>query len=175
MTDVASLLKKYQESVPVNVEGFIRTVGAELKKDAELPKGISGQVVRNPEGRYVVSTAKGEHYFRQRFTMAHELGHLILHRSLLDRVGGVDDNVKYRSTTEGDIYNSFIDLVHERQANSFAANLLMPAEKVREKLDEFSTQGRTPTLKDMYQEFQVSRSAMEWRLKNLGLWERVAE
>lgn len=173
MTDLTDLLKKYQESVPVNVEGLIRTAGAELQKNAELPGGISGQVLKSADGKYVISTARDEHYFRQRFTMAHELGHVLLHKSILDRVGGVDDNVKYRSTTEGNIYNSDIDVIHEQQANSFAANLLMPAEKVREKLVELERLGM-PTIRDMYMAFQVSASAMKWRLKSLGLANRVA-
>jgi len=173
MTDVSKLLKEFQQTVPVNVEGFIRTVGADINKNADLPEGISGQVLRGGDGRYVVSTAGHEHYFRQRFTMAHELGHLLLHRSILDRAGGTDDNVKYRNTVDGNFYNSDIDLVHEQQANSFAANLLMPADKVAEKLVALEKEGKRPSLKDMYRAFQVSASAMKWRLKSLGLSGRV--
>jgi len=71
----------------------------------------------------VTSTAIG-------FTLAHELGHFVLNRSLVKN--GVDDTTQYRSTPRGEIYNTVIKVEHERQANSFAANFLMPKEHMLE-------------------------------------------
>lgn len=154
-------------TVPVNIEAIARGLGLSVVKNAALASGISGQIKRLPDGRFEVASSKTEHYFRQRFTLAHELGHYVLHRSLIG--AGVDDDTKYRSTSAGEFYNTDIDHLHERQANSFAATVLMPESLLRSefgKLNDTDVQGKVNAL---CSKFQVSRSAMEWRLKNLGL------
>ena len=138
--------------------------------DAELSDGISGLIQRDRDG-YAIKVSGAEHEYRRRFTMAHELGHYLLHRSILDEEGGTNDNRLYRNDINGRAYNSQIEDIHERQANSFAANLLMPEEAVRRVwLEEArKCQGGVPTLTALHRRFRVSPSAMKWRLKNLGL------
>jgi Zn-dependent peptidase ImmA (M78 family) len=159
-------IRSQANTVPVNIEAIIRGLGIEVRKDADLPPNISGQIKRIGD-RYEISSAKGEHYYRQRFSLAHELGHYVLHRSLIGQ--GVDDNKKYRSTAEGDFYNTFIELDHERQANSFAASILIPENLLKEKLNDLTRYPMVELVPRLYKAFQVSRSAMEWRLKNTGL------
>lgn len=158
----------YLDSVPVNIEGIIRTLGLSLEKNKELPPKISGHIKLLPSGGYEIASAKADHYFRQRFTMAHELGHFILHENLLGN--GTDDDTKYRSTEKGDLYNTAIELVHEKQANSFAASILMPEELVRKLVEGVEER---PALKQLAITFQVSPSAMRWRINNLGLADEV--
>ena len=102
---------------------------------------------------------------RRRFTAAHELGHAVLHR---DRMG------RYRADTDktllegGDATDEL-----EREANAFAAELLMPEEVVRARAEKLKTlHGCCPTGVLAYRlsaELLVSREAMRYRLKNLGV------
>jgi predicted transcriptional regulator len=162
-TDIMDRIAEFRVLAPVNIEGAIRSLGIDLRKNCtDLEAGISGQIRRLPDGRFEISTPRTEHYFRQRFTMAHELGHYILHRDLIG--DGLDDDQMYRSTQHGRFYNTAIKLVHESQANAFAANFLMPEDLVRRVVE---SEGRD--MKQLMARFQVSPSAMNWRLKSLSL------
>ncbi len=160
-------IRPFLSQTPVDVNGAIRSLGIRLKVDAKLPENISGQI--RPVGdSYEIASTERDHRYRQRFTLAHELGHYILHR---DKIGdGVDDNKMYRSTEDGNFYNTSIEKIHEMQANSFAASILMPEDLVRREIN--SGLGRY-SLKALSNKFEVSPSAMRWRLKNLGLINRV--
>lgn len=160
------IVRSAANSRPVNVEAIIRNLGLSVRKDADLPIEISGQIERLSDGRHEISSSSGEHYFRQRFSLAHELGHYILHKSLIG--AGLDDNKKFRSTSEGNFYNTSIELEHERQANSFAASILMPERLLREDVEQGGK-----SIVELYKLYQVSQSAMNWRLKNLGLTSQV--
>jgi hypothetical protein len=100
---------------------------------------------------------------RQRFTAAHELGHAVLHRDRMGRY--VADAV----ISEADDVVS--DL--EREANRFAVELLMPEEVVRARENELRREhGCCPRLVLAYRlasELLVSREAMRYRLKTLGV------
>src|SRR5690349_7343535 len=106
MTTATERIKQRQESIPINIEGLIRDLGLELIKAADLPLGVSGRITLLPSGRYEISANRSEHYYRRRFTMAHELGHYVLHRDLIGR--GIDDNTMYRSSPETPFYNTAI-------------------------------------------------------------------
>ena len=157
-------------SVPVNIEAIARGLGLNVVKHATLSEGISGQIKRLPDGRFEVASSGNEHDYRQRFTLAQELGHYVLHRSLIG--AGVDDDTKYRSTAAGEFYNTAIDQLHERQANSFAASVLMPEKLLREEHAKLKDADGKVNVSALCAKFQVSKSAMEWRLKNLGLLPR---
>jgi len=169
MTDPMVKIRRHLESVPVNVEQMIRDVGINLKKNSDLPENISGHI-RPIDGRYEIASSKTDHYFRQRFTMAHELGHYILHRDMIGQ--GVDDDTMYRSTPEGEFYNTAIHKIHEMQANSFAASVLMPEDLLRQEIVHQQEIG-VVRLGDLAKKFQVSPSAMRWRLKNLELYDGI--
>lgn len=98
---------------------------------------------------------------RKRFTVAHELGHMILHL-----IGGdaefIDNADNFRSTVDPDA--GWTDRRRrEWEANTFAAALLMPEGLVRRRWSEI----RDP--EGMARWFQVSRPAMDIRLDGLGL------
>lgn len=170
--DYEKLIRDYRGALPVQVEALIENMGLGLERTA-LANDISGHIKREPDGHYIIRVNEGEHEYRQRFTMAHELGHFILHKSILERTGGINDNTMYRADRSAPAYNADINEIHERQANSFAANLLMPDEAVREKWMEFSEQSNHPehwvSLTDMHRFFRVSPSAMRWKCRNMGL------
>ena len=144
---------------PVNIEAIIRSLGIQLDKKAELHDDISGQIERISDNNYRISVNNNNHYYRQRFTMAHELGHYLYHFDLLG--DGVDDNTAYRSVPNGRFYNQNIGSREETEANRFAASILMPETLVRHVWNSKKSVSETART------FQVSSHAMEIRLRGL--------
>lgn len=72
-------------------------------------------------------------YRRVRFSLAHELGHLILHKKLYEslNINDIEDYYKFCDKVPGDQY-SFL----ETQANKFAGYLLVPREELEKKKQE---------------------------------------
>jgi len=144
-------------SAPVNVLEIPKHLGIEFKK-AFLPTGISGMLERSESG-FRITTNALDPYTRQRFTLAHELGHFMLHRHLIGVGEGVDDDRAYRSTETGKYHNTEIGPEEETQANRFAANLLMPIELV-----EFHRKKLNAGVSKMAKLFQVSKNSMFIRM-----------
>lgn len=166
---MSNLSEKYKEilsSAPVNVEALIRLFNIELDKNANLAEGILGEIRKKEDGRYKISVKSNDHYFRQRFTMAHELGHFLLHS---DKIGeGVDDSVQYRSEPYGNFYNQYISTIEETEANKFAAGVLMPEELLIPHLERHDWRVSDIDVKGLATRFQVSPKAMEIRLQGLA-------
>lgn len=143
---------------PVPVEKIAQNLGIEVKFEA-AEDDLSGALIREPKGRVVIGVNSAHHPNRQRFTIAHEIGHFILHRGMKLHVDE-DFRVNLR---DGSVNDEEVD------ANSFAAELLMPTEFVSrdtQKLGPIDQQG----LERLARRYQVSSRAMEIRLTNLGLW-----
>lgn len=87
---------------------------------------------------------------RQRFTVAHELGHFALGHEDAPRDAG-----NFQSSGDP----------RERQANKFAAELLMPASLVI----HYYQSGVANSVEALANMFGVSKDAMGYRLINLGL------
>jgi Zn-dependent peptidase ImmA (M78 family) len=122
---------------------------AEFKK---LQDGLSGYL--DPEIKTIFIN---ENYpaARNLFTVAHEIGHYVLHDGTQNRF---DQYHKY--TTE--------ELQRERQANEFAGELLMPKYKFGEVFKEL--QGNVKRISDF---FGVSQRAIEVRAFYLGLIDNI--
>jgi predicted transcriptional regulator len=128
---------------PVPVARIIQNLGVHL---SPVPNpGWSG-AVQSSDTRAEIWFSSTESGTRQRFTMAHELGHLMLH----------DVGQAFRDLT-------FNGSPQELQANEFAASLLMPIWM----LDPvaMSIGADVATLASM---FHVSPAAMSVRLGRLG-------
>jgi len=125
-----------------------------------LNGGISGQITRE-DGQYVIRVNRYESRERQRFTIAHELAHFLLHRPIIDKAPkGIQDNVLYRSDKPDKI---------EYEANRLAAHILMPHDKVKEVIqNEYGgTFEDDATVESLAARFKVSKAAMAIRLSNL--------
>lgn len=89
---------------------------------------------------------------RQAFTMAHELGHWILHRDIF-----LQNPDRYPVLPRFSTPNQSDPL--EKEANKFAACLLVPARLLRPVKDV--------PISDLASIFGVSRTMMEFRVKNV--------
>lgn len=138
----------------------------------KMPIDVSGAIFRQEQGtnRFVIVINKQKPVVRQYFTTAHEFGHYFLHKDWL-RASIANNFVDYEEVldVEGmllrpDITPSDPDqLQREREANAFAAELIMPEDKVREFWD------LTHDVSICAAAFQVSQVAMSVRLQKLRL------
>jgi Zn-dependent peptidase ImmA (M78 family) len=100
---------------------------------------------------------------RQHFTVAHELGHLLLHEQEQLHV-----DHGFRVRLRDDVSSQGVDDA-EREANFFAASLLMPGEFLDRDLDrDWIDLLDDDFLRDLARQYEVSTQALVNRLKNLG-------
>jgi Zn-dependent peptidase ImmA (M78 family) len=101
--------------------------------ETDLPDDVSGILDTRVSGMPVIFINKNQSQVRQRFSIAHELGHLLLHASSgsqLEASIHLDKHTFYRNP----LSSKGID-EQEKEANRFAAELLMPSVYLKEKLD----------------------------------------
>jgi IrrE N-terminal-like domain len=139
--------------VPVPVESIAEDLlGLRVAEDESL--ACSGVLL--PRRREVWLNAR-EAPGRRRFTLGHELGHWVC------QVLEGDGAPVYCRSDEVGVGEG---RAREREANIFAAELLMPEPLVRERFSELRQ------VADLARAFAVSSEAMHWRLYNFGLVER---
>lgn len=119
---------------PIDVEKLIDAEGM-LVIRLELPMNVSGRGDLDQHEIYVNSRM---HWNHQRFTLAHELGHFVLHH-------------KNRRWEEFVLESS--DTPLEQEANAFASGLLMPAPLLKKFAPQLSPA-------EMAHLFHVSEEAM---------------
>ena len=148
--EAESLLQetRFQNIFPCPVEKIISKIGFSghlFSPDTET-KNISGAVDRHNKKIYINEEDSAQ---RRLFTAAHEIGHLRLHPH--------NDHVDYRGT--------FINHdIKEKEADFFAACLLMPEIAFRKQWQRFS--GDVLRLSNY---FGTSRKAILFRADDLGL------
>jgi Zn-dependent peptidase ImmA (M78 family) len=151
------------DSVPVPIHLVAKRLGL-LVEGAKLGDEVSGILVVEG-GRGVIGYNIAHPLVRQRFTIAHELGHYVLHSS--DSTLFIDEHyfAAFRDRRSGDGTDA-----REREANSFAACLLMPAHLLKHAIENRRLDlGDEDGLGELARLFQVSSQAMMFRLANLGL------
>ncbi len=145
-------IRKLQTSAPVNIVGIAKYIGIQVWEDEQLPQGVSGKLFRDTKHggakQYSIVIRAQDPPVRKRFTVAHELAHYILHRTMFKEV--LVDDALYRSSLGGRI---------EAQANGLAADLLMPWHLL-------STVSDKPA-SELAKMFDVSEDAMNIRLQRI--------
>ncbi len=156
------------EEPPVDVEVVAKHLGALVRRESAEGE-ISGALYRLPEGP-VIGVNALHASVRQRFTIAHEIGHLVLHEDpvFVDRMYSAPSPSK-RPAYLRDARSSQATDVQEIEANKFAAALLMPPSMIREALDEVSVPVDGEGIETLANLFDVSSQSMGFRLLNLGV------
>ncbi len=113
-------------SAPVDVAAMAVRLGVSIVAQP-LEESVSGVLVLRG-GQAAIGVNEAHPPRRQRFTIAHELGHYLLHRDAASLF--VDEGLTfYRDRSSGDgVYQQ------EIEANAFAAELLMPQRLLRDHL-----------------------------------------
>jgi len=164
MSNPYAIVLEAMKSTPVNLDSILRQLGIELSK-VELDDDISGMIERKNGNNYLITVNSKHHPNRQRFTIAHELSHYLLHRDKLE--GGTLDTKKYRTCASSKLYNQNINRQEEKEANNLAASILMPEELVVEFYKHFENL-RVNSYSFLASIFGVSQSAMEIRINELS-------
>lgn len=158
---VAELLSENQVHGPaIPIHKIAESCGAAIQIE-NFNNEISGLLLRTPQAT-TIAVEKSQAPTRQRFTIAHELGHLLLHDGEEVRI---DRNFRlnFRSPE-----SSTAEDIEEIEANAFAASILMPASmleaEVKQLIFDFDDEDQIKSLADRY---KVSAQAMTIRLMNL--------
>lgn len=136
---------------PVKLGELAKELGVKVFR-ATLPAGISGEIRREMDNTYVIRINRHETPERQRFTLAHEIGHFLLHKEAIG--DGIADDALYRSRLSNTL---------EYEANRFAAELLMPRAAI-EKLTENTELADDDLVEVVSSKFGVSKQAAQIRL-----------
>lgn len=143
------------DSPPVPVEEIAAKHRVRISRAPH--REFSGMLIRK-DGHALIGVNSGEAPVRQRFTIAHELGHFFLHPKK-------DAFVDYRDNASG-IHRS----PRERQANMFAAALLMPRHRLTKDCKMLARDGVTEAeVAVLARRYSVSEDAMRFRLINLNI------
>lgn len=158
---VADLLKNIS-SLPIPVDSLAEANGIQLVS-YDLGEEISGLLIVDAQST-TIGYNSNQSRVRNRFTIAHELGHYMLH-SKEESIFIDKPQVKFRKENFSEEKKK-----EESEANMFAACLLMPEEMVTQELEAIDTNGSLSDamVRTLAKRFDVSAVAMSWRLYKLG-------
>lgn len=147
------LQENFISNPPIDVYEIAKNEGLEIEiRDfGDKFNAISGYI--KPEIRTIFVNSRDPEN-RRKFTVAHELGHWILHRDKLE-----SEPEKYAILYRIPLGRPQHDPV-EQEANFFAANLLVPDQMLTTRRDD-------KTEEQLAAEFQVSRDVIGYRLNDL--------
>lgn len=148
--------------LPIKVEDIIRKEGIKIEYRS-LSDNLSGLLIIKGNSR-LIGVENDASIKRQRFTLAHELGHFVLH----NEVSSLFTDVQlFKRQSEG--YSSREERM-EQEANYFAASLLMPENLIRKEARVMQCDLHDDeNVSKLADRFNVSLSAMTFRLINLGI------
>lgn len=150
---------------PVIFEDIVGDYPITIRK-YNLNDEVSGILVIDENGNATIGFNPKESPYRIRFSIAHELGHYFLHSN--NSKGIFMDKLMFRKNIK--LYNRREEQV-EIEANYFAANLLMPKQILINEINQLDyLDDDEDNIKKLADKFQVSVSAMTFRLINLGLY-----
>ncbi len=162
------LLKKLKIDIkdpPVDVEHIASSLGARVIYTA-MDDDHCGMIFKEGE-EYIIGVNSLHSRNRQRFTIAHEIGHLCLHK---DKIDGVHIDSAFAERLNRDARSSQGNDRIEVEANRFAAELLVPTVTLRTKLKgmqiDIDDDGLIDELAD---EFEVSFQSMSIKISRTFL------
>lgn len=109
-----------------------------------LSETISGFLIED-ETVSAIAYNISHHVHRQRFTVAHEIGHFML---------------SHNNQRKNDIDRDKTNSAHEKEANAFATELLMPLEFLKKDLK------MSIDIDELAKKYWVSKDAMSWRIQD---------
>ena len=130
-------------------------------------RGSSGQIKLDSQGKPEIYISTQDPPLRQRFTIAHEIGHFISYQAesyskepLAQKDGILERSFLAKMSSE--------NLKCEQEANEIAAQLLMPEDKIKQAVARYG--GANQPVAFYAELFLVSSQAMSIRLEKLGYW-----
>jgi Zn-dependent peptidase ImmA (M78 family) len=141
--------------VPVDVSHMSKRLEIVVKY---APSAEFSGLLYRKDGKAFMAINNKDPEVRQRFTIAHELGHFFLHPQK-------DTFVEFRDNGTTHSPRS----LKEIQANQFAAALLMPRKNLLKDIISYQDTGITDkVIQALAERYQVSEESMNYRLRNLS-------
>jgi len=152
-----------KEGQATDVHAIAEMLGLDVKELSIPDSSVSG-FLRNEDDAPEIVVNKDHSEERQRFTIAHEIGHFVLHAS---SPLYLDDVHTAQPAFFRDAESSRATKISEIEANQFAAELLMPNGEIAEQARSLSNAGAA--LEDelvgrLAKQYKVSFTAMAIRL-----------
>lgn len=148
-----AIIDKFTKSAPVKVVSLAHELGLKVYTSLSLGSNVSGMIrkddKRGGDSGYAVFVNATHAPVRQRFTIAHEIAHYILHKSY------IGDGIVEDALLRADGFTNAL----ERQANAMAADILMPRRLIKEAQSEGIN-----SISSLAVRFDVSRDAMSVRV-----------
>lgn len=144
-------IEKHQQSLPIAVGAIAKELGIKVLKST-MPGSISGEI-RETDGIVTIKVNRHDVKERQRFTIAHEIAHFLLHRDRLS--GGITDDVLYRSRLSDEL---------EWEANRLAADIIMPTRLINPELQKHMNLKPEDRHKKVAEQAEVSLAAIKIRV-----------
>lgn len=151
----SDILELYSErTYPIKVVALAKALGLSIYDATFDRKDVAGMIKAKQKKIYICKTDNAK---RQRFSIAHEIGHYVLHYRSEYKF---DENkhISFR-----DSLSTLGFSIKEIEANFFASCLLMPQDEV------LRLYNNDYSVMDMSNYFLVSQTAMGHRLSFLGL------
>ncbi len=165
--DIKDIVDEYRrqypmlQTIPVDIEAFLEfDLKINIEPSADLKNRVQAEAMISLDFStiYVDKEAfcNEKLWNRLRFSLAHELGHLVLHKDFFDRqiIRSESDWLQFMS----DIQLKYVFL--EYQANCFAGQILMPTDELRKELQNDSV----PTIATLSRKFEVSTASVKKRI-----------
>lgn len=144
-------------SSEVDIYSIAKKLGCKVELVDFDPSSVSARVLRHGEnGSFTIQVARTDSLLRRKFSIAHEIAHIVLHDD------GKDEFIEFRKNL---IEYDPEELYKEVQANMLASALLLPKELVRIAWES------TRSIDMVAEQFSVSKEAAYNRLSNLRLLE----
>lgn len=129
---------------PVDLLQILRHNGIKYEEVDDFPDTVDALIIEDGTTIYAAVNAQ-QHFHRQRFSLAHELGHYFLHR---DNTFG--DPITIDSPAEADDFGTKSPM--ETEADNFAGELLVPLEMLKLHVGK--------SIPELSKVFRVSEQAM---------------
>ena len=134
------ILADIGDKFPRNIVDICNKMGLDVEETEDFSNDISGLIYKKDD-KYIILVNAFHKIGRKSFTIAHELGHFVLHKQLLDEKSEI---VSYTKSKEEDIFPALPRCetnynCYETEANKFAANILMPEDEFIKICDEVNS------------------------------------
>jgi Zn-dependent peptidase ImmA (M78 family) len=148
------IISSNQQELPIKLGDIAKSLGLIVKKST-LAAGISGEIKKSGD-TFIIRVNRHDVKARQRFTVAHEIAHFLLHQ---DKIGdGIVDDILYRSSLSDDL---------EAEANRLAADIVMPWKRIKDQLNVLAALRLEEKIERLSELAEVSTTAIKIRLGKL--------
>ena len=161
IAEKANGILKNSSVIPIPIESIVQSLGIKLIAH-DLGNDTSGVLIVQGESA-TIGYNQNESKVRNRFTIAHELGHFVLHKNAK---GGLFVDKSFTVKFRGN--NPLSSYKEEREANQFAACILMPEHLLKLELEKLVLDyTEDTTIGILAKKFGVSSIAMSYRIANV--------